>query len=228
LTKHITTEGELIFRERQDGTLELVGDFDGLYRSQEDPWAQSGNNIEWQQYYQFSRGRIIAAIKAITPIENVLEIGCGIGFAVDVFSKNLPGITLDGLDISSVAIARANELFSEYHFTIADIASEHLNIQKKYDAVILNQVLWYILKDLKKSISNAHQLLNAGGHLLISQSFLKNEQRYGRDIINGCDGLLNFMATRYAKLFSLEGVQYDKSREYIHNDGLLVYKKLEA
>jgi hypothetical protein len=32
---------EFIFQEDRDGTLQFVGDFDGLYASDIDPWGQS-------------------------------------------------------------------------------------------------------------------------------------------------------------------------------------------
>ena len=31
-----------VFKEKKDGSLKFIGDFDGLYSSFEDPWGQSG------------------------------------------------------------------------------------------------------------------------------------------------------------------------------------------
>ena len=55
-----------IFQEDRDGKLQFVGDFDGFYASDIDPWAQSANgDLSYKKYYDFSRGRLARAIKSI-------------------------------------------------------------------------------------------------------------------------------------------------------------------
>ena len=74
--------GDFIFRENDKGALEFVGDFNGLYSANDDPWSQSGRKLEWSPYYNFSRARITNELKKYSGNRNVLEVGCGLGFVV--------------------------------------------------------------------------------------------------------------------------------------------------
>ena len=59
-------KGEFIFQEDRDGKLQFVGDFDGLYASDIDPWEQSANgDLNYKKYYDFSRARLARVIKSI-------------------------------------------------------------------------------------------------------------------------------------------------------------------
>ena len=96
---------EFIFQEGRDGKLQFVGDFDGLYASDIDPWEQSANgDLNYKKYYDFSRARLVKAIKSIENKKTVLEIGCGAGFALNFLADNLPDLSLSGVDISTIAI----------------------------------------------------------------------------------------------------------------------------
>ena len=59
---------------------------------------------------------------------------------------------------------------------------------KKYDVVILNQLLWYILESLFITFENCFSLLNSNGRVIVSQAFLQSPQKYGADICDGFDG----------------------------------------
>ena len=144
---------------------------------------------------------------------------------VNFLSKNFEGLSLHGVDISGVAIERARNNFPEHHFMVGDIGSSEFLIEPKYDVVIFNQILWYILGNLETAIFNAHRMLNAGGHFVISNGYLK-EQRYGSDIVDGFKGCKKFMEIHCDQLFSLIGSQLDQSGNLVLNDGILVYRKV--
>ena len=96
---------EFVFREDREGKLQFVGDFDGLYACDIDPWEQSADgDLNYKKYYDFSRVRLASAIKGIENKKTVLEIGCGAGFALNFLANNLPSLSLSGVDISSIAI----------------------------------------------------------------------------------------------------------------------------
>jgi len=217
---------EFIFEEVRDGKLQFVGDFDGLYASDIDPWEQSANSdLNYKKYYGFSRARLARVIKSIENRETVLEIGCGMGFALNFLADNLPGSSLSGVDISTIALEQARKKFPKHNFMVGDIGSSKFVAEQKYDLVIFNQILWYILENLETAVFNAHKLLRPGGHFLICNAYLK-EQRYGVDIVDGFNGCQEFMEIHHEQLFSLTDSQFDNSGDLVLNDGLLVYQKL--
>lgn len=218
-----------IFRELDNGNLEFVGEFDQLYLAEDNPWFQSGyGNSKYKDYYQYSRSKLVVSLEHNCQNGPVLEVGCGIGYVVDLLSKQFPTLTIDGMDISGVAIQRANETFPNNRFYECDISVLENAPQKQYEIVVLNQMLWYILDNLEDAISNCHKLIRDDGFLIISCGFLRGKQRYGADIVDGCDGLLMFMKDNYGDTFGLADVQYDHSDTYLLHDGLLLFNKLGA
>ena len=217
---------EFIFQEGRDGKLQFVGDFDGLYASDIDPWGQSAKgDLNYKKYYEFSRARLARAIKSIENKKAVLEIGCGMGFGLNFLADTLSGSSLSGVDISARAIEQARKNFPKHNFMVGDIGSSKFVLEQKYDLVIFNQILWYILENLETAVYSAHKLLRSGGHFLICNGYLK-EQRYGVDIVDGYNGVQKFMETHYGELFSLTDSQFDNSGDLVLNDGLLAYQKL--
>ena len=218
---------EFIFRENSEGELQFIGDFDGLYTSDSDPWGQSSNSADgsdYSKYYNFSRTRLGEEITNFKK-QDLLEVGCGAGFVLNFLAESLPGSSLSGVDISPIAIQQARERFPEYNFLVGDIQSPEISGEKKYDIVIFNQILWYILGNLNTAVLNAHKLLRPGGHFLISQAFLKGKQRYGAEIVDNFSGCEEFME-HHKSLFCLINSNLGKSSDLKFDDGILAYKRL--
>ena len=218
----------LFSKKNVDDTLELVGDFDGLYKADKDPWSQSAEgaeNLEMKKYYDFSRAQLLKLLKKINPNSNLLEVGCGLGFVMDFIAKNLAETSVSGLDISSEAIRRARENFPEYEFLKEDITKNRINLKKRFDVVILSQVLWYVLDDIETVMSNVHGLITDRGHFIITQAFPK-KQLYGSDIIEGHEGLLGFMDQYQQDKFYPILNESHNSVDMVHIDGISLYQRL--
>jgi len=212
--------------------LEFIGDFESLYKNEDDPWSQSGDVGEIRHYYEHSRTELTNKLKEINP-DSLLEIGCGLGYTTKIIQKSLPSCSVMGMDISKEAISRARKLFPDLDFVSGDIRSiyssssrcSHSGMRasyKKYDVIILNQLLWYILESLSKTFENCFSLLKSGGRIVISQAFLRTSQKYGKDICDGFDGLMSFLKDHK---FDVEYFKLDNSNSLLHNDGLIVFKK---
>ena len=96
-----------------------------------------------------------------------------------------------GVDISKVAVERAKKLFPDVDFKVMDIRKKFP--KQRYDAIVLNNILWYILKEFKDIILEVTKHLTSHGYLIIPQAFI-NYQQYGTEIIDGYDGLVQFLA----------------------------------
>lgn len=212
-----------VFKERGDGSLRFVGDFDALYRSETDPWSQSGSrDDEMTKYYRESRDRLSTLLRSYRPQGFALEVGTGHGYALNHLEYHSRGLEWYGLEVSSVAISRARELFPALRIIEGDITNWQTPLT--FDVIVLNQCLWYLLNDLNLAIMNCHRLLNDRGLLVISQAFLRN-QRYGRSIIDGFDGAMLTMLRRYSSRFTLIEARHDDSGRLEHDDGLLILRK---
>jgi len=212
-----------IFKPNGD-KLEFVGDFEALYQNDNDPWNQSGKDGEISYYYAHSRKRLVDQLKKINP-DSLLETGCDLGYTTKIIQKSLPDCNVVGMDISRTAIVKAVNLFPNLDFITEDIGSANFNSDTKYDVVILNQLLWYVLESLSETFENCFSILNPNGRIIISQAFLQAPQKYGKDICDGFDGLISYLSDHK---FNIEYSQLDNSNSFVHNDGLIILKKHDS
>ena len=161
----------------------FIGDFDNMYRDCEDPWTQS------TQPNKYSRMAGIIHLQNFK-INSVLECGCGLGYYADWIRKET-GIIPKSVDISSEAIDKAKELFPDLDFSIADITKE-LDSFKELDCVMLSEIIWYILPDLRKLFDDLKEHFK-GKYLLVNQVFYKGTQRYGTEYFTSLDEFIAYV-----------------------------------
>ena len=218
------SKSDYIFK-KNGNKLEFVGDFDGLYKSEKDPWYQSNETSgEYNLYYIYSRDRLNNKLKEINP-NSLLEVGCGLGYTTQIIQDCLPKCDITGMDISSVAVKRADKLFPNLKFKSSDISDVNLSLDIKYDVVVLNQLLWYILKSISDTFENCFSILNTNGRVVISQAFLTTPQLYAKDICDGYGGLISYLNKNMKNKFVIEYKNIDYSNHLKHNDGLIVLRK---
>lgn len=218
-----------VFEKGEGGQLRFVGDFDGLYRAEADPWGQGGSREDLASYYSFSRHRLAMALLALVGKSEGcrLEIGCGHGHAMAAVAKAING-TWTGIDISAAAIEQAKAIHHDHRFHVSDITGGlpfPPSSVGKFDVVILSQVLWYILPKLDDAVKNVIRLTKMGGLVAVNQAFLRDQQ-YGREVIDGFHGALRFFDSRYSDLLALVESHYDDTETHAHHDGLLIFRKV--
>lgn len=186
-----------IFKNNND-KLEYVGDFNGLYSNESDPWNQSGSI---RKEYAYSRKRQINILKN-TGITTLLDIGCGLGYTTDIFNNFFIS---SGLDVSSVAISRAREKYSNLNFYCEDITDTNFNHNIKYDCVVFNQLLWYIIADFKSALINVKSILNNRNSKVLISNFIfeSDNQNYGKEYFDGIGEIVSWLL-KYSDLFKVE------------------------
>lgn len=114
--------------------------------------------------YKFSSHYFILSL--IEKNKKVLDIGCASGYLA--LSLKEKGCLIDGIDIDSNVVEKAKKYC---HASVLDISKD--KISKKYDVIILGDVLehlvdpWEVLISLKEN-------LNQGGYLIISVPNITN------------------------------------------------------
>jgi len=215
---------EFIFK-KNNGKLEFVGNFEALYQFDENPWGQSGDSDRLAKLYKISRDNLVKNITDLPDINTICEIGCGLGYVTELLNSKLINIKVDGVDISKTAIAKAKNLFPNIDFFLGDITKPDFSLRQNYDIIILNQILWYILQDLKNVFANVDKLLNGNGYIIISTLFLK-EQNYGVEIIGSFDDLLSYCLDNYKDKYRFIYASIDyKDTQSQHMDSILILQK---
>lgn len=216
---------DYVFTKKNE-RLEFVGDFDGLYENDENPWGQNGSDKRLGEYYQYSRNNILKSLKEFSKHKEMLEIGCGLGFVVDFINKSSDFIC-DGADISDIAIQKAKSNFPKYNFLNFDIKMDNIILNKKYDIVILNQVLWYVLDKFENVFENIFNMLKDNGLFIISNAFMQL-QGYGKDIIDGFGGLIQYIENQQEDKFKIKEAILSNKDKLLYKDGCVVMEKVNG
>lgn len=169
--------------------MDLVGDFNGLYASTDDPWGQ----VEGGLKYVISRQTQRSIIERNVTSGILLDVGCGLGVSTNLFASVLSSI---GLDISLVAIQKAKNRYPGIKFYCGDIVGD-LPSQighGVYDILVINQMLWYIIDQFPKALENSRKVLKKNGFLLISCFvFDKRDQHFARNHFQGHIDILSWL-----------------------------------
>lgn len=195
--------GEFVFKPREDGNLDFVGDFEGLYSTMEIPWGQSGDDERMKEYYDSSRRFLVDLLKRRAVTGSLLEVGCGLGYVSARIARECSFLKVGGMDISSVAIEKAKATFPQLSFQAGNICQPGLDpVGGPFDTVVMNEVLWYTLHSIDTVFENFRRMLAPNGLLIISTAF-PADQRFGRDTVDGFNGLISYLARTQFEAFSL-------------------------
>lgn len=137
------------------------------------------NISKWNK--QFYKGRwnflledqdnILFIAKLCSKISNnknisILDIGCGNG-ALALSNEKL-NFNYIGIDFSEEAIKKAKGIYPDGKFIICDVENPG-NINKKFDVIILSEILYYV--DFKKIINVYKKFLKKNSIFIISMYF---------------------------------------------------------
>lgn len=168
-----------------------IGKIEEMYQKFSNPWHQLEDADN-----SYSRLDTVLSLKKLGAA-SVLEIGCGLGAFTQYLALNLPNVTIVGMDISDTAIKKARERYPKIEFMVGDLCEIDkviCEIKENYsfDVIILSEIMWFILKDLKKIIEKL-QAEFRGKHIIINQTFYKGGQKYGNEYFTNLQEMIKYL-----------------------------------
>lgn len=130
-----------------------------------DSWAKSGRGDRMEDGHGDVVGQVIPQLE-IKAGDQVLDLGCGTGWATRLLAKAAPGAGAVGVDIAPEMIARAEELHS---FTIRAryevSAFEELALKDDSFSHVFSMEALYYAPDIDKALAEALRVLKPGGRI---------------------------------------------------------------
>ncbi len=128
-----------------------------------DEWARAGRDVGMEEGHGDVVEQVVDRL-GLRPGEQVLDLGCGNGWATRLLARAAAGTGAVGVDVSPAMIQRAEELHS---FTIRaryEVAHfEDLGLPDEHFSRVFSMEALYYAVDLEKALSEIFRVLKPGG-----------------------------------------------------------------
>ena len=194
----------------------FIGKFEEMYQNIEDPWLHGKALAIQYDIAIYLINRYNVCNKSV----KILDIGCGKGAFTLRIKNNFPKSKITALDISSTAIVKAKKNNRKgIDFKVSDIQKDYKKIKEKYDLIILSEIMWYILPNLKDILLFlSKNVLKKKGYFLVNQAFYKDGiQKYSNKFVENQEDFI-----KLTKLKLLERIDIHNSSNF---DTVMLFKK---
>lgn len=178
----------------------FVGKFEEMYQKFEDPWHQKEN---LEQFY--SRICTPVSLKEYK-LRKVIEVGSGLGAFTNYLNTEVPFCSTIGMDISHTAVQKSRESYPNIDFEVGDLLSLSKAPNKNCDAILLSEVMWYILDDLDEILENLSKNFQ-DKLIIINQVFYRGgEQKYGNEYFTCLEEMVEYIPWECIKKISIDRI----------------------
>lgn len=197
----------------------FVGKFEEMYKKISDPWNllkknKKTNNLNYQVIYDYCE-KIRSSKKS-----KILEIGCGYPqISYELYKRKFK---VYGTDISSTVIKKSKKKYPKIKKSLFVSNFLNFSLYEKLnpDIIILSDISWYVLPELKQFIE-WYKKLKSRTYLIHSLAvYGKNKQKYGKKYFYDLATIKSFFKLKYLSSGYIEHVDGDK-----HTFFLAVNKK---
>lgn len=136
-------------------------------------WLGLGRGLNSWAYRVRRRGFMRAVASTGGEAGDVLDIGSGTGFYLDLWSE-LGARSVVGTDLTPTAVRELSRAYPEVRIERVDIGSEGADPDGgPFDWISIMDVLFHVVDDerYERALSNIHSLLRPGGHVVLSDFF---------------------------------------------------------
>jgi arsenite methyltransferase len=127
-----------------------------------DDWARRGR-AEGMEESHSGVVRAVLGRLGVRPGQQILDLGCGNGWATRALAQAAPGAAAVGVDVSAAMIARAEELHSNRIRARYEVCPfEALDFpDRRFDRAFSMEALYYAT-DLERALAEVHRVLKPG------------------------------------------------------------------
>ena len=189
----------------------FVGKFEEMYQKFSDPWnllkknkLDDGGNLNYKIIYDYCKK--LKQKKKLT----TLEIGCGFPQISNELLKN--GFKVYGTDISETVIRKSKKKYPKLknNLFVSNFLNFSLYEKLNPNIIILSDITWYILPELKKFIK-WYKGLKKEVYLIHSLAvYGKDKQKYGKEYFYDLSSIKSFFKLKYLSLGYIENISNDK------------------
>jgi SAM-dependent methyltransferase len=172
----------------------FIGKFEEMYQKISDPWNtlkiyKSGLNLNYQVILNYCEQIRFSKTKT-------LEIGCGYPqISYELYKKKF---TVYGTDISKTVIEKSKKKYPELknNLYVSNFLNFSLYEKIKPDIIILSNISWYILPELKKFIE-WYKNLKKKTYLIHSLTVYAKRQKYGKEYFHDLNTIKSYFKLNY-------------------------------
>jgi 2-polyprenyl-3-methyl-5-hydroxy-6-metoxy-1,4-benzoquinol methylase len=182
----------------------FVGKFEEMYQKISDPWKllkknKSGLNLNYKVILNYCEQIRFSKTKT-------LEIGCGYPqISYELYKKKF---VVHGTDISKTVIEKSKKKYPELknNLYVSNFLNFSLYQKIKPDIVILSDITWYVLPELRRFI-RWFKNLKSKTYLIHSLTlYKKNVQKYGKKYFYDLDTIKSFFKLNYLSSGYIEDI----------------------
>ena len=195
----------------------FVGKFEEMYQKFSDPWNllkknKQGKNLNYEIIFNYCNQ--LKRNKKVT----TLEIGCGFPQISYELLKN--GFKAYGTDISKTVIKKSKKKYPKLKNNLFTSNFLNFSLYEKLnpDIIILSDITWYILPELKSFIK-WYKNLNKRIYLIHSLTvYGRNKQKYGKEYFYDLKSIKSFFKLNYLSSGYFENISGDKHTFFLANN----------
>ena len=192
----------------------FVGKFEEMYQKFSDPWNLLKNNklngsLNYKIIYDYCDK--LKQKKKLT----TLEIGCGFPQISNQLLKN--GFKVYGTDISETVIRKSKKKYPKLknNLFVSNFLNFSLYEKLDPDIIILSDITWYILPELKQFIKWYRGLKKEVYLIHYLCVYGKNKQKYGKEYFYDLESIKSFFKLKYLSSGYFENFGEDKSTFFL-------------
>jgi len=128
-----------------------------------DAWAAEGRDQSMEREHGDVVRQVVARL-GLRPGEQVLDLGCGNGWATRLLARAAPGISAVGIDVSPAMVAQAERMHSftiRARYEVAAIEALPFG-DERFGRVFSMEALYYAV-DLGRALAETLRVLQSGG-----------------------------------------------------------------